>query len=157
MKSRIGTDFATNKKRIEEEYGKYLSEFAEWTLFFNVSFQRTSSYGWAKKRFKWFFKYLNTENEIFFSNYVRCWVFYERHNTSRGSVHIHALIDRVRPEQAEVIQKKARSYFGEWSKVEPYDPTRGAAYYVAKKINNPKLLEYEFYVINSKLRRGNLN
>jgi len=63
----------------------------EWTLFFNVSFRKAASYEWAKKRFKWFLKYLNTKERSFYANFVRCLVFYERHDTTSGSIHIHAL------------------------------------------------------------------
>ncbi len=124
----------------------------EWTLFFNVSFRKAASYEWAKKRFKWFLKYLNTKERSFYANFVRCLVFYERHDTTSGSIHIHALIDRISPWDATAVNTRARKYFGEWSDVRAYDSARKGVEYFARKIGSSKLVEYEFYVINSKVR-----
>jgi len=153
MKIRIGEHIRVDKKTLMiEEYQKYIRESCQFTLFFNASFRKPVTYEQAKKRFKLFFKYLNGNEQIYFKNYIHCWVFYEKQNTSRRGVHIHALIDRIPPKYAKAIQKEARRHFGEMSEVTPYDDTRGAVYYLARKIFNPKLEEYEFYVINSKVR-----
>ncbi|MFZ2384645.1 MAG: hypothetical protein WBE75_00340 [Candidatus Omnitrophota bacterium] len=144
------------KRKLLEAWQQYITEGYEWTLWFNVSFRIPTSDKVAKKRFKWFLKYLNTENELYVPNFVICWVFYERQDTSNG-VHIHALIDRIDSKHSEVIQAKARKYFGEMSKVEPYDPFRGASYYLAGKINTSRLVACERYVISSKTRNISLS
>lgn len=155
MRIKIGEDNrqASENRGLLEARQQYLTEGHDWTLFFNVSFRKITSYEIAKKRFKWFFKYLNTEEEEYFKGYITCYVFYERQNTFRGGVHIHALVDRIPPEASDIIQMKARKYFGQMSVVMPYDSSRGASYYLARKIDTDKLVEYEFYVINSKIRR----
>jgi len=152
MRFRMGEKLAISKEQeLLEEYVRQLTQH-ELTLFVNISFRKFVHHEYAIKRFKRFFKYLNTDSEMLFSNYIRCWVFFEKHKTDRGGIHIHALVDRINPKHASIIQAKARRLFGEWSVVEPYDSSRGAAYYLAKKIIVDKTLEYEFYVINSKVR-----
>ena len=153
MKMKIGDSLSVSKRQaIIEAYQKYFTQGYEWKLFFNVSFWRETSYEAARKKFKRFFKYLNTNEIMYFNNFIRCWVFYEEQNTSRGGVHIHALIDRINPDYVNAIQEKAMRFFGKELKVEVYDSSRGAAYYLAKKIDSPKLVQYEFYIVNSKVR-----
>lgn len=153
MKIRIGGEGLglISKRDLLEAWQQYITKGYEWTLWFNPSFRAPTSYEIAKKRLKWFFKYLNSENELYVPNFIRCWAFYERQGGSNG-VHIHAFIDRIDPKHSGVIQDKARKYFGEMSLVEPYDASRGASYYLARKINTSRLIAYEFYVINSKIR-----
>lgn len=153
MKINIGENLVVNKKQIiVEEYVKYFTKDYKWTLFFNGTFRKYTSYEIANRRFMWFFKYLNKENERYFTDYIRCLVFHEKSNALRGNVHIHALIDRIDPKHSNMIHNKARKYFGELSVVKPYDSSRGAAYYLANKIDTDKLVNYKFCVINSKIR-----
>jgi len=153
MKTKLGDNslIVLSQKQIEE-YAEWFDSLGEWTLRANISFRRISSYDWAKKRLKWFFKYLNKAEERYFDKRVKALVFYEKQNTSRSGIHIHALIEGIDSKFAEIIQEKAKAYFGEYSCILPYDPTLGFKYYVAKKVGTQKLVEYDLYIINSKIR-----
>jgi len=100
----------------------------------------------------WFLKYLNKENEIYLKDRLKCFVFYEKSDTLKCGVHIHALIDSIDPKYSEIIDAKSKKFFGELSVVKPYDSSLGAAYYLAKKVGTEKLVNYEFRVIHSKVR-----
>ncbi|MCP4653607.1 MAG: hypothetical protein GY858_09550 [Candidatus Omnitrophica bacterium] len=153
MKIKLEDNLAWNKRQIIlEAYRRYLLGDYEWTLFFNANFRKFVSYETAKKEFKRFIKYLNKNDEIYFDSFVRCLVFYERHSTSSAGIHIHALIDRIDPKHAEIINNKAKKFFGGTSLVEGYNPLGGASYYLIKKIGTKDLVAQEFYIINSKVR-----
>lgn len=108
----------------------------------------------AEKRFKYFFKHLNSSEEIFFKKFVLCWTFFDKAD-SRGSVHIHSLIKGIDPSLAVLLQKKCKSFFGQ-SDIRPYDHSlpkhRSASHYLAEKVVRDELDHYDFYKINSKLR-----
>jgi len=131
-----------------------------WDLFTTITFKKStpcfSRYGGsfnAIKRYKYFFKHLNTYPNEFFSKFVSTFTVFER-NPSRDGVHVHSLIRGIDGSRAESLQDKLTNTLG-LSRVEPYDPSRNGKYYLCNKIIGNTLEHHEPYKINSAVREKN--
>ncbi|MFC1510152.1 hypothetical protein ACFL49_00640 [Candidatus Omnitrophota bacterium] len=121
-----------------------------WDLFITITFSRSVSSFNAKKRFKYFFKHVNTEDKMFFTKYVKTWVFFEK-DGYRNGVHIHSLLSGISENEAVLLEIRCKEVFGQ-CKVLAYRPNERASYYLACKYPLGVLADYDFLKINSRLR-----
>ena len=124
-------------------------------LFVTVTFAKQTSSLLAKKKFKWFFKYLNTKDKRFFQKTIKTWILLEKEGFRRG-VHIHAFIRGIDPKLAEALERKCDRFFGK-SRVVPYDPEKNASYYLSRKYSSNALEDYDYCKINSRIREKRKN
>lgn len=136
-----------NKKRLKESFKEFL-QIKDWTIWMTITFRTPKNALEAEKRFKHFFKYINTPNQQFFSNFIYAIVFYEKENLRNG-VHIHALADRIKSDYSALLEKNCRKTFGE-SIVKPFH--LGVSNYLCEKYTSSTLDHFDFYKINSRLR-----
>lgn len=127
----------------------------KYDIWLTTTFRKRTLLEEAVGEFKYFFKHVNKPEEIFFHKYILAWVFFEQDNW-RGGVHIHSVINGIEPSWAGLLEKRCRDFFGQ-SHVKPYDyslpETQSAINYLGQKYVSGKLPHYDFYRINSKLRR----
>lgn len=109
----------------------------------------------AEKKFVKFFERLNRPTKYYFKGYIKCWVFYEKRPWGKG-VHIHSLIKGINPSFAKMLEKKCQRKFGR-SKIEPYISGKGATGYLGRKYESLRLVHWDNYPINSKLRKFSYN
>jgi len=141
-----------DKRKLVEVFQKFL-DMQNYDLCLTITFRNKTGLELAKKQFKYFFKYLNTKEEMIFDSFFIGWVFFEKEN--RGGVHIHAIISGISPSKASILEKRCRDYFGE-SKVVPYDLSRpthkSMSRYLAEKYVTDDLEFFDFMRINSRIR-----
>ena len=125
----------------------------QWDLFVTITFRKRKLVTGAVKAFKHFFKYVNTFAEPLFKKFIQCFVVFEKED-SRGGVHIHTFIKGINPFHTNKLEKNLKNIFGQ-SNVVPYDPNRGASFYLAKKVNTSNSVHYDYFKINSRSRRNN--
>ena len=141
-----GQQSKSNKEMMENGYRDVVG--TDWDLYVRISprdkqAERYAKYGhdcfwhshhrpstqYLKKRFNGFLKNLNRTGTKFYENRIRVFVVYEQN----PKPHLHALIKGIKPELAGNLRAKCFRAFGN-SKVEPYDPQKGACHYLAKKL-----------------------
>jgi hypothetical protein len=132
---------------LQSAFKVFLEDFPG-DMWMTITFRRALSEATAKKRLKYFFKHLNTPQEIFFDKFVRLWAFYEN-NIGNDGVHIHALIGGIKPELANALQDKCHIVFGESKVVGKH---QGVTSYLGRKYNTSSLNNFDLLHINSKLR-----
>ncbi len=103
-----------------------------------------------RKELQCFFANLN-HYSVFYTKYILALVFFERQYQG-ARIHIHAFIQGIRSEYSYALQSLACDFFGA-SKVEPYDPAKGARYYLGWKFVKPELCDFDFMKINSRARK----
>lgn len=122
----------------------------EWTLWLTLTFKYETSMKSAKSKFKDFFKYFNSYQDVYFDKYIHALVFFEK-NAARDGVHIHTLIDRFAPFYSSVIEREWRSLgYGQQCMIKV--PHEGIAEYIAKKEKYHTLDSYDYYTINAHYR-----
>jgi len=140
-------------KKIDEFQN--LLDRENWDIYCNPTFRRRTLQEEAEEEFKYFFKHLNEPSKIFFPKFIVCWVFYEKGDI-RGSLHIHSLIKGINPFFTSDLQGKCTKFFGQ-SQVVAYNHNlpkdKLPSHYLAKKYVSNELDFFDFYKINSKLRR----
>ena len=125
-----------------------------WDLWVTITFRTEMSVDSAKKSVKSFFKYLNKPGEHYFDKFIRCWIFYEL-DAAGDRIHVHMLINGIDSSLASELEEKCCEHFGD-SKIEPYNynyPDGSGIHYLARKIGSPRLVNREYFKINSKLRK----
>lgn len=138
----------TDRKGLVASYGDWIGN--DWDLFLTLTFgvmgaathkRPGANHYWdrhrrdippedrAKELFNGFFKGLNRPNGIiYYKNRIRCFPVFENF----PHPHVHAFIKGIRPHWAEELEYECSTFFGD-SKVEAFDPTRGARYYLGDK------------------------
>jgi hypothetical protein len=130
-----------------------LLERSHWDLWVTITFRKERFVKSAERAFKSFLKKLNKPGEYYFDKFIKCWVFYEL-DVAGDRVHIHSLISGIDKSLSSELEEKCCEHFGN-SEVEPYDYNHegSAMHYLARKIGSYRLVHYDFYKINSKLRK----
>lgn len=143
---------AMNDYKIKISWKEFMERLKA-DLYITITFRRFTSKETARMRLKQFLKFLNKPNQVFFSKFILCWVFFEG-NTESGGCHMHALLKGINPAMAEALGKECGRAFG-LSKVVPYDHSRKnypASEYLADKYVFYNYEDLEFFRINSRLR-----
>lgn len=139
----------TDKNGLVASYGDWIGSY-KWDLFLTVTFgvmgaaihkKPGASYYWdrklrnippeqrAKQAFNYFLKHRNSPTGIiYYKGRIRCFTVFER----LPHPHIHAFVKGIREHWAEELEYECSQFFGD-SKVNAYDPTRGAKYYLGDK------------------------
>ena len=134
MKIRIGTDlnelygFKNDPKVTALEAWISLSEWHLWVTF---TFRRVTFLPTAIRHLKRFIKYHLPEAKDNISKRIKAFVVYEGQDARKG-VHIHLLINGIKPEVCSMIQDKWYRMFGK-AEVEPYDKNLNGSWYLARK------------------------
>lgn len=138
-----------NDNQLVTAFGE-LVEAQRWDIFLTATFRRSIWSIEARRTFRHFFKHLNTESMIFYEKFILALTVFEK-NVDRSGVHIHSFIQGINPSYATPLEKRCRAFFGD-SKALPYDPTKGAKFYVGRKYASSQLDDFDFLRVNSKLR-----
>jgi hypothetical protein len=141
-----------SNQRLVAEFQGFIDRW-KFDICLALTFRQETKLAEAIKRFKFFFKHLNTKEEQFFSKFIRCWVFYG--TAGEHGVHIHALIQGIAPHLANRLEEKCSQFFGN-TVVEPYDynfsKARSMSRYLSRKYLSTRLQDFDYYKINSRLR-----
>jgi hypothetical protein len=121
------------RKLMPRAFGKFVAELAEWDWFINpLSFRdQTPDSGppapeFALSQIK---KYLSLIERN--AGEPIGWVIAEEFGRFGGRYHCHVLISGVKRLSRDFWRREAHRRFG-YTRIEPFDPARGAAYYSAK-------------------------
>ena len=140
-----------SSERLTVALEKDIEARGPWEHWGTVAPRAVTGLAGARRALKQFFSHLNTKERIFFRKYVICYVFYDTHRTRPG-VHVHFFLRGIMPFYAPEVEKRLLKELGQ-AKVKPYILGGGAARYVAKKYVTGRLLNFELYRINSRLRK----
>ena len=125
---------------VKDEMGKWLGQLAPWDVFSTWTFSEPVSVNaamyWGRQHLRWLEKTAG--------NRIHAFVGAEKGNRG-GLIHLHALIGRVSEVPVYCGIRLPRGRWGvgccmvhAWpagiARVLPYDPARGAAYYVGKYV-----------------------
>ncbi len=120
-------------KKLPRDWGKFIASLAAWDWFLNpLSFRgRTPGFGppvsdLALSRITEFLLRIQSNAGVLIG-----WVTAEESGRLGGRYHCHALITGVRDLSRQFWQREAYRCFGR-TRIVPFDPQRGAAFYVAK-------------------------
>ena len=138
--------------QLENAFNQLILTYGPYDIFFHASFRTSTWQNTAVKRFKYFFKHLNTKEFKFFEKYIKAFLLIEN-NPSCDGVHMHAFINGISAEYADLLQEKSDAFFGK-SKVEPYDSEKNGTHYLGwKYLTDYKIADYDLYKINARLRK----
>jgi len=147
----------TNERDVSAEMGKFLNRFA-WTWWVTITFRDDVGSYTAWRRAKQFITYLERggREKGRRRRSVGAFVALEVHRWSRNSQdtltpHLHMLIDGVADLRRDEAWKFTFERNGR-SRIEPYDKTRGAAYYITKYIAKEAFGRGEWDILDSNNR-----
>ena len=136
-----------NKTLLRTAFNEFLGR-ENWTLWITITFRNPTTKDLAHRRFKYFLKTLNNDQEEFYAKYVYAVIFYEFEGFRKG-VHIHSIVNNISSDKARLLEAECKRVFGE-SKVVPMH--EGVKEYLAKKYGSAKLADFDYLKINSKYR-----
>ncbi|MFA5399813.1 MAG: hypothetical protein WC359_05190 [Dehalococcoidia bacterium] len=123
-----GIENYINLTDTKNEWAKFLNGF-EWHWFFTLTFDKKVSDDLAYKQF---FRWKN-----WIKSSVGHRIFYliipERPKYKGDNTHIHGFLNGVENEKPYIWRRKWEAMAG-FSRIQPYDSSRGASYYLADKI-----------------------
>ena len=125
---------------------------AHWDLFYSPTARFSTGVCAMKSGLRYFFKYLNKRERIFYEGFVDVMAFYELED-NRNSVHAHAFIRGIAPKNAADLTTCSEWFFGN-SDCVPYGEHH--AKYIAKKYESKNLADWESFRVNSRLRLSGL-
>lgn len=144
-----------NTLALQRAFKAFLDEkIKDWHegIWLTLTFRKYQSLEGAVKRFKCFFKNLNTTYQSYFDNYIYAFIFYERQNFRRG-IHIHAIINRINPNDSLLMNMLERECLMSFGEVMIKPIHENVTKYVSEKYSSEKLEHFDYYKINSKLRK----
>lgn len=121
---------------IAEAWGTWLDEFS-WDLWCTLTFKEERSHASATRAFENFGKFIRNSGSP-----DAGWFF--AHEVGRlGRLHLHALIGGIDPWTSR--RALWRWWFRRYGRAQilPFDPDRGAAFYVAKYVTKGELSHYD--------------
>lgn len=122
----------------------WISSF-DWNLWVTFTFRRVTFLPTAVRHLKRFLKYHLPESENNISKRIKAFVVFEGQDARKG-VHIHVLINGIKPEACSMIQDKWYRMFGK-AEVEPYDKNVNGSWYLARKYIKPSFVDFDKYTI----------
>ncbi len=134
-----------------EDFRKFLNKW-QWDLFVTITFAKPKCVRTARTMFKYFFKHLNKGEDRFYEKFIFSFVLYEQENV-RDGVHIHSFIRGISPLLATELNRKCK-FFSPQSCVFPYNSKQRGKFYLANKYVSPKMVDYDFFKINSRVRKS---
>lgn len=124
------------KEDLRHAWGEWLNAF-HWDAWCTLTFREERSHASATRAFERFGRWLRREG-----NPAAGW-FYAHEVGSYGRLHLHALVGGLEP----YTSRRAlwRWWFDHYGRAQilPFDPGRGAAYYVSKYVTKGELSHYD--------------
>ena len=133
---------------LKKTFEDYLSTSITDDLWLTITFRNPRYDIGALKSLKHFFKNLNTPLLKFYRNSLRMWVFVEK-NPSEPGFHTHLLVKNFDKNLVKPLEKKCASAFGNSLAQMGDCHTLG---YLSDKYANDRLVHYDYWRINSKIR-----
>lgn len=128
-----GLNTMRRESQVRQAWGEWLERFP-WDHYVTLTFKDKSGPDLARRSFDRWIRRLEQEAKL-----PLLWFVGHENGRLLGRLHLHALVGNTREVSPAVMEKL---WTPGWSRIMPYQPTLGAAYYVTKYVTK-EMLDYD--------------